>query len=252
MGWKWGFGLILGGVLVGLIPFGVRGEDKGDAYPRWFLQGVGDQRSCCAVGYGRAFVDPDTSVAYAMRDGVENVAKGIEVHIRSEQGFMAVPGGLRFMGETFSEEVDSAKMDAIRERCSVVDTAFVRGMVLVLVCYGEEEEFEVDRARVRMPEKAPKWVWKLPRKGGYVFAVGTSHLYYYEESSWREAERAARLNLARDVLSQIRDLSKQAGGTLEHVIVTKTEATLRGTQIVGRWLDKKAKACYVLYRMPIR
>ena len=313
MGWKRGFGLILGGVLASLISFGVRGEDKGDGYPRWFSEGVGDRGSCCAVGYSRAFVDPDTSVAHATWDAAEHAAKGIAVDIRSEQGFSAVPSGLRFMGETFSEEVDSAKVDAIRERCSVVDTAFMHGMVLVLVYYGTEGVFEmdnvvtaageldtlrygdilrpagnvelrgvgcsydgtyyvkevthkvskggyrqsftltrVDRARVRMSEKAPKWVRKLPRKEGYVFAVGTSHLYYHEESSWREAERAARLELARDVVSQIRNLSKQAGGRLEHVVVTKTEATLRGTQIVGRWLDRKAKACYVLCRMPIR
>ena len=125
-------------------------------------------------------------------------------------------------------------------------------MTLVLVCYGAEGALEVDRTRVRMPEKAPKWVRKLPRKRGYAFAVGISHLYYHEENSWREAERAARLELARDVLSEIRNLSKQAGGTLEYVIVTRTEATLREAQIVGRWLDRKEKACYVLCRMPIR
>lgn len=252
MGRKWGFALILGVVLACCFPFGARGNDKGEEYPRWFLEGIRDQRTCCAVGYGRVFVNPDTSVAYAMSDGVENVVKGMEVHIRSEQGFMAVTGGLRFMGETFSEVGDSAKVDAIREDCSVLDSAFVHRMTLVLICYGVEGAFRVDRARVPMPEKAPKWMRKLPRRGGYIFAVGTSHLYYNEENSWREAERAARLELARDVLSQIQDLSRQADGTLEHVMVTKTEATLRGVQIVGRWLDRKARACYVLCRMPIR
>ncbi len=242
--------LISAGVLASLISCGVRREAGGYGYPRWFLEGVGDQGIRCAVGYGRIFVDPDTSVAYAMRDGVERVAREMAVAIRSEQGFSAVPGGLRSMGGLFSEEVDWAKVETIREQCRVVDSAQVHGMTLALVCHGSEGAFEVERAR--MPEKAPKWVRKLPKKKGYVFSVGTSHLYYHEANSWREAERAARLELARDVLSQIRDLSKQAGGTLEQVIVTKTEATLRGTRIAGRWLDGKEKACYVLCRMPIR
>ena len=242
--------LISAGVLASLISCGVRREDGGNGYPSWFLEGVGDQGIRCAVGYGRIFVDPDTSVAYAKRDGVERVAKGMAVAVRSEQGFAAAPGGLRSMGGVFSEEVDWAKVKTIREQCRVVDSAQVHGMTLALVCYGAESAFELERTR--MPERPPKWVRKLPKKKGYVFAVGTSHLYYNEATSWREAERAARLELARYVLSQIRDLSKKAGGTLEQVIATKTEATLRGVRIAGRWLDRKTKACYVLCRMPSR
>ncbi|MFH1006402.1 MAG: LPP20 family lipoprotein [Candidatus Latescibacterota bacterium] len=241
------------GALLAVISCASRRPPEEFGYPRWFLGGMGEHGISCTVGYGRVFVDPDTSVAYALQDGLGRRAMERAITIRSEQGFVSVPSGWRSMGELFSEEVDSLGEDAgNREPSPVVDSAFVDGMTLVLLCSSAEEAVEGDFTRVPMPKDAPDWVRKLPEEKGSIFAVGTSPLYYHRANSWREAERMARLELAREVLLQVRDLSRQAGGTMEQIIVTRTEATLRGIQIVGRWLDGKEKACYALCRMPIR
>lgn len=218
-------------------------------YPQWFMEGA--KEGALAVGYSTTFFHADSSVAYALRDGAGNIVTGRAVRIQSEEGFARVGGGWRFMGRVFHEEVDSSEVEVVMRQARMVDAITVGRSCIALVAVGEDLP-PVDTARVQMSSTGPKWVDALPREKNAVHAVGVARLYYYEHHSWQEAERAARMELARTVLAQIRQLSKQADGVLENVTVTETDVVLRGVRMVKRWLDREREVCYVLARMPVR
>ena len=73
--------------------------------------------------------------------------------------------------------------------------------------------------------------------------------YYYESSSWKEAERMARRNLARSVYTTVRMLQKsgiQAQG-IEH---EELRVNLHDISVAARWTDVNARIVYVLMRTP--
>lgn len=218
-------------------------------YPQWFMEGR--KEGTMAVGYSTAFFHADSSAAYALRDGAGNVVRGRAVRIRSEEGFARVGGGLRFMGRILHEEVDSSEVETAMSQARVVDAITVGRSYIALVVVGEPIP-PVERVRSPMPGKRPRWTEELPGEKKAVYAVGVARLYYYEHHSWQEAEAAARLELARTVLSRIRQLSKGVDRSLENVTVTETDVVLQGVWIVGRWLDREGEVCYVLARMPVR
>lgn len=235
-------------VLLGLCGF-MRAHAEEPQYPRWFMEGT--KEGTVAVGYSTAFFHADSSAAYALRDGAGNIVKGRAVRIHSEEGFARVGAGLRFMGRIFHEEVDSLEVGTMMGQAQVVDTITVGRSYIALVAVGEHIP-PLEGARSPMLGKRPRWVEELPREKKAVYSVGVARLYYYEHHSWREAEAAARLELARTVLARIRQLSKQVDRSLENVTVTETDVVLRGVRIVGRWLDREEEVCYVLARMPVR
>lgn len=218
-------------------------------YPRWFVEGVEDDG--LTVGYSTAFHHPDSSMAYALRDGAGSIVKARGLRIRSEEGFARVAGGLRFMGRIVHEEVDSSEVETVMAQAQAVDTITVGRSYIVLVAIGEEIP-SVDTARGPMSGKRPGWADAPPTGKKAVYAVGVARRYHYEHHSWQEAERVARLELARTVLARVRHVSKRADGSLESVIVSETDVVLRSVRIVKRWLDREGNVCYVLARMPVR
>ena len=238
-------------ILVFLGVSSVRADGK-EGYPSWFVRPPTPTTCSVAVGYSPLFFCPDSSVAYATRNGLDNLAREAALRIRYEEGFMTVPGGLRAMGRIYDEEVDSTTVQTVQADSRLLVKASVGRSVFVLVGGSCVDPPAVVTKEVSMPSRPPKWVHSPPKKSGYVYAIGVAPLYYYEIHSWQEAEQSARVELARIVLSQIKGLSKIYGGYLQTVTVTETDVTLRGVQVVSRWLDRKDKAFYVLCRMPLR
>jgi hypothetical protein len=95
----------------------------------------------------------------------------------------------------------------------------------------------------------PKWTESPPNDENYFYAVGISPEYYYEISSWKEAEKLARRNLARSVYIEIKSLQKGAR-QFQEITNENLEMDLHNIQVVSRWRDIEEKLFYVLIKMP--
>jgi len=96
----------------------------------------------------------------------------------------------------------------------------------------------------------PRWVEALPQSDNYYYAVGTSVEYYHIESSWDEAEKVARLELARQTNIMMKQIQKVTESSYYDITNEITNATLRSVQTIARWFDTKEKIYHVLLQMP--
>jgi len=99
----------------------------------------------------------------------------------------------------------------------------------------------------------PRWVNSLPRDSGYVYGLGTNRLKRgLHHRSWSLADENAIVSCAKTVKLKyrnlLRDTQVRKNSRLEHVASEKVEVTLKDVQIMGRWLDYKAKTCFSLAR----
>jgi hypothetical protein len=100
--------------------------------------------------------------------------------------------------------------------------------------------------------KPPAWIDSPPQTPGYVTSVGMAVLYYHPISSWHEAEKIGRRNLAATVSSSVRQLEKQTATEGQAISHSEIRAQLSNVRVLRRWEDPKEGICYVLMRMPMQ
>lgn len=222
----------------------------GQSYPNWFLNQGTITCGLAAVGYASPSFYRDSSISQAAQNAAVNVGRLQMTHISGGQAFWSTEGGTYWMGANFREEFDTlATVRALRSQ-KVLDSFVTSGFVAVLcgdsTCAGDPSL----RMLTEIRSPAPLWTESIPRDEQFVYAVGMAPEYYYELSSWQEAERAARLNLARNVFTQIKALQKVGGREGQEIRNEEMAVTLKYQQIVARWRDPKEKIFYILIRMP--
>jgi hypothetical protein len=220
-------------------------------YPDWFYNppaGI----DAFSIGYSdeRSYVD--SAIKSATREAAVNFVKSQSVQIAGEQGMATFIAGKIPIGSTIKENYDEAEAGRLGESMKVVDW-FARGRtVTVLACADSTMSFSSPRRLDATKTPKPAWVNTIPDKSGYVYSSALASVYYYENNSWREAERRARINLALTLSAKIKYLSKKLNEEYyREYQVEETNVTLHGVEIVGRWKDVKNQICYVLVRMPL-
>lgn len=121
-------------------------------------------------------------------------------------------------------------------------------MVIVLV---STKGIDVD-SRPTALKSEPAWVKKLPSSPNYDYARGAFPKYLYESTSWLEAERAARIQLAWGQKTKLQQLQRKGENNLHQVTVESTGVVLREAQIIARWVDLEKGVYWVLARCPKR
>jgi hypothetical protein len=219
------------------------------SYPAWFLNQGSLTCESAVVGYANPSYYPDSAIAQAVRNAIVNAGRLRATRVSGGQAFWSTEGGMFWMGSNIREDFDSM-LSAERGSWKILDAFTTPGFVAVL--YGDSACI-VDpsaRAIVRVPSKPPLWTETLPNDDRFFYAVGLAPEYYYETSSWQEAEQSARLSLARTVHTRIKSLQKVAGREGQEVREEETHVTLERLQVVARWRDVRQKIFYVLIRMP--
>ncbi len=225
-------------------------EAKAQSYPRWFLE-TGRVPCQTAVGYEKVSIFPDSAVNRAFEQACLNWVRQKQVTIQGGQAFWSTEIGTVWMGSDFYESFDSSRVSIAQNSMQKLDSLISKNMVAVLVGPKECPLADSLKQSVNLAEiPGPEWIKSLPENSHYVYAIGAATEYFYEASSWLEAEYNARLNLAREVFTRIQSLQKvtTAGEEVRH---EETKVVLRNLRIVARWLDLKNKIFYVLIRMPI-
>jgi len=202
-----------------------------------------------AVGYAQTFFYRESSIEEATTNGINVLAKYVSVRIKGERGFKATILGPEFAGEAFKEELERGVLDFVKKNHKVVATESVGDITLVLLCTGEAPTISSTKG---FDPKIPEWISKLPKKPGFVYAVGQSSPQFHEEETWQLAEYNARVGMALSFVAQLRSLGKRQDKSLSTASAVKTDAVLRRVQVIERWFDPENRIPYVLVHMPLK
>jgi hypothetical protein len=219
-----------------------------NVYPDWFFNSPPE----FYVGYSdeRSYVD--SAIRSAAREAAINYVKSKEVRIAGEQGMATFAVGKIPVGSTIKELYNENEAGRLGESMVAVDM-FQRGRTVTVLASPDSSKSMTGSRRIdaaRLPK--PSWVNTIPEKEGYVYSTGLAPVYYYENNSWREAERKARINLALSLYTKVRLLQKKLDSDYyREYSFEETNATLRGMTIVSRWKDVANRICYVLVKMPV-
>ena len=220
------------------------------SYPGWFLRQEGMKCRTTAVGYAVPSFYRDSSIAQATRNAAENVGRQTATHVRGGQMFWATEGGTYWMGADFREQYDTTASKSALSSLIPVDAFVTSSIALVLLA---DSGCQVDRrllGRLTVDGEAPEWTETPPHDARYTYAVGVAPEYYYEVSSWLEAERLARRNLARSVITEIKSLQKLSAREGQELRSEEISVSLHHIEAVARWRDLVKKIFYVLLRAP--
>ena len=222
-------------------------------YPYWFLFEGEVGCGTTAVGIAQPSFSRDSAVALSFRQGCGAFVQRSWVKISGGQGFWATEGGTYWMGADFTEEYDTAGTRAICSGLSGVDTIVTKDGVFVLVARtGCTVDGMKGKTSSIVGKAPPDWVERLPSEKGYSFAIGLAPTYFYETSSWAEAERAARRNLARGFHTELRSMQKLTSTEGQEVRQEELSVTLKNWRVVARWRDVNDGVFYVLIKAPVR
>ncbi|MEX2088723.1 MAG: hypothetical protein WEB62_03090, partial [Bacteroidota bacterium] len=207
------------------------------AYPRWFL----DQGSLgcdgLVVGYTRSSYYRDSSLVLAVRNGYENHARLLETRVSGGQAFWTTEGGTFWLGADFKEEYNLLAGESAPSRLTVLDS-FIDGNLSAALLGSTGCHLENDARRfMAVPASPPAWTEVMPSDDRYHYGVGLATSYFYEVSSWLEAERIARRNIARSLLIEIKALEKSTAREGQQIRGEEVAVTLRNLQVVARWRD---------------
>ncbi|MBL7082579.1 MAG: hypothetical protein ISS41_02970 [Candidatus Aminicenantes bacterium] len=202
-----------------------------------------------AVGYAQTFFYRESSIEEATTNGINVLAKYVSVRIKGERGFKDTILGPEFAGEAFKEEPEGGVLDFVKKNHKVVATETVGDITLVLLCTGEAPTISSTKG---FDQKIPEWISKLPKKPGFVYAVGQSSPQFHEEETWQLAEYNARVGMALSFVAQLRSLGKRQDKSLSTAGAVKTDVVLRRVQVIERWFDPENRIPYVLVHMPLK
>jgi hypothetical protein len=238
-------------LLAGTICFYIlSGDLYGQTYPLWFLKQGDVLCPDRAVGYVNISYFPDSSVNGAIRNACEALRRQKENSIKGNQSFWETEIGTYSMYSDIFEMYDSTVFR--KDEVTLLDTVFLDNMVAVIISLNKCTIDPIIKERRNIIDVSPpSWVDTPPTSEDFLFAVGLAPRYFYESSSWLEAERLARLNIARQVHLRVKGMQKISGEGQElrdeHLSVV-----LKDQEIVERWYDIKNRIFYVLAKCPKR
>ena len=199
----------------------------GDLMPAWFWDTPSINGIQLAVGYSLPHIESEHAYDEAFHDAAWRLFCDKRCRIFGEKGTASSPEGTMQMGSTMRMEVDSTGFSAFSRKLARLDSMVTESMRIMLVA---TSEVQVDKQRVHFPRL------KINGSTGY-FGIGAAPLYYHLSSSWIEAEREAREQLAIDAHSELKGTTEAVDEQMLHTIVTKTDVTLSDIQTIHRRID---------------
>lgn len=218
-------------------------------YPLWFLNQADVPYGKTAVGYANPSFYPDSSVSYAILNGCETYAKQMWIKLFGGQAFWSTELGTFWMGSDFSEQFDSSAIAIAKTQLKPLDTLFAKNMVLVLLGNSTSSaNYSINRKISVKNLSPPEWTESPPKDSEYYYAVGVTPEYYYEKSSWIEAENLARRNLAKTIIIEVKAIQRLST-QFQEFRYEELQVELNNVQTVARWRDVKNRLFFVLIRM---
>jgi hypothetical protein len=220
-------------------------------YPRWFTdQGKLDDKTV-AVGYAPHYFNTDSAIKIAFKNACENFARNKFLKIKGGQEFWSTEAGIFFLGDDIVESYDTNQYYNAINSFKVFDTLITEDLIVILVFDSNFVSSSIsDREIISQNIISREWFKSPPIDSIYYYAIGIAPEYFYETSSWMEAERLARLNLARQIYSKLESIQKFAFQEGQEIRSEEISVILKDVQVIQRLRDVKNKIFSVLVRSP--
>ncbi|MDP2209584.1 MAG: hypothetical protein Q8K98_12560 [Bacteroidota bacterium] len=219
-------------------------------YPKWFIEQGKIDANNTAVGYARLSFYTDSSTALAFKNACENYARNKNSRITGGQAFWATEIGTFWMGHNFKETYDTLQYFKALNSFKGIDTLITDKLIIILIGDSNNVSDQLQPERISFSDiKSPVWINSPPTDSLFIPAVGIAPEYFYETSSWLEAERLARLNLARQICTKLKSIQKADNYEGQEVRHEETYVDLQNIIITARWRDLQKKLFYVLIKM---
>ncbi len=245
----------LGGIGTVLLLLCVHPAVHAQSYPRWFL--FPDELPCgnSTVGMAQTPYYPDSTGGEAFLSAAANAVRSSEVMVEGTKEYGATDAGVLAISTTVREVIDTASIEKLAKALRLLDLRAIGDMTVALAGPGDCSFPDSLKKSKRPSRRAPAWLTTLPQDSLYYYALGMSEPAYYEFSAWLEAERHARLELAKSVRATVRGIDRLESGAsgdqgYSAVQDEKISVTLHDVRVLRRWKDVKAQVYAVLIRMP--
>jgi len=219
-------------------------QDEGTyLMPEWFWVTPEKEGSLFAVGYARCYYTIQTSYDEAFQDAAWRLFINTESRVVGERGMTRTPRGMFSAGSTMKFVVDSTRFDTFAGTLVRIDSATTDELVVMLLGTNK-------LSLKRRPKPSPA----IPQpsdfeRNGFMVLVGSSTRYRYEASSWKDAERNARVEAAVTLNLKIRSIEAHASEQDMQTVVLETDAVIRNLQTVARAIDPVTGERIVLVRV---
>lgn len=220
------------------------------AYPRWFLHQGKLNCESSAVGYSTSGYYHDSSTTAAFNNSTINIAQNSFCNVKGGQGFWTTEIGSIWMGKDITLSFDTALANYYKQVLEVKDSYSTNRLHIVLSLEKNCELSMRENELISLRSVAvPNWIENIPDNNEYYFASGEASSYYYESSSWLEAEKNARINLAKQIAVEIQVLEKFMDSEGQSISKEEVSISLYDIKVVARWVDVNKNIFYVLVKM---
>jgi len=203
-------------------------------YPEWFWRMPVKEGAYFAVGYAPSSPYLSSAIAHAVKYAEIELSRSLGFEIVVEGESEATPYGDRWIDRKTEESVDTTRNIPYY----VLDTAITDHMVLVLI--GTEPGI------APLYQPPDHWWCRMPQEKEDVYSVGTAPVYFYETSSWKEAEAVARKNLAQSIFCNVKATWDIMGDAIEGRKIEKSHVFITSYQVVAR--HRENELYYVLIK----
>ncbi|NQT34889.1 hypothetical protein HQ587_06845 [bacterium] len=210
--------------------------------PAWFWDTPVAGSALIAVGYSQQYRESEHAYKDAFHDGAWRLFRDLHSRISGERGISTVAEGTMNIGSTIRQEIDSTGFSAFSKTIIRLDSASTPTQRIMLV-----STRDIPINRELLPEQSV-----APEITGSHLAQGSSQLYYHESSSWIEAEREARIELAIGTFSSLKGQTEIVDDNVFQTSITKTDVILTDILTMHRRIDRKKGLVTVWVRGSVR
>jgi hypothetical protein len=237
-------------IIVFIVMVGLADFLQAQHYPDWFLNPTLIHCMQSISGIAEKSYLSDSAISYAISNGLkqQNINNGIEV--TAETSYWGTEAGKYCLWKTYEETPCNNitnNQDYQRNTKKVFTNENLFFVLLAdTACEVSESWGRLIEVKTASP---PQWIEHIPESTTYWYAVGIAPKYYYETSSWFQAEQEARKYLAFSKGVSIKDVTKVSeSGESQQVLEVNVE--LKNIEVVARWRNLKNDLFYCLLRCP--
>ena len=194
-----------------------------------------------------------SSVTTAMENAAKNYVQNAGMFLsRGDKVFESTEMGTFWIGNDITVSFDTTQIDLVKDNLIKIDSFVVENLTVV---FTSKPSLEISNKSNKLIDvsstELPAWITRLPTTQGFIFASVASEKYYYESSSWLQAENKCRIELAKQIFIEIQQLGKYNHTEGQSIKKEEVKAILKNISVEARWVDVEKEIYYVLMKMPI-